>query len=84
MITGGIDPNINSGFLEVGAENGDVVINHPRLTTDSEGRGFIVFSPSQARGLAAILVKQAAIAENEANRKAEAPYNRAITGNRSL
>jgi hypothetical protein len=49
--------------LEVGAKNGEVVVNHPDLEPDTNGVGHIIFSPEQARNLAAVLVKQARIAE---------------------
>lgn len=37
----------------------EVVINHPNLLTDKDGAGYIVFSPSQARDLANLLLKKA-------------------------
>jgi len=49
------------GVLLVGRNNqGEVVINFPRLDTDSAGMSYIVFSPQQARDLAALLIKHAA------------------------
>jgi hypothetical protein len=50
-----------AGFLEVGTnKRGEVVIN---LDRDQNGIGHVVFSPTQARTLAKILNKQAALAE---------------------
>jgi hypothetical protein len=55
----------SSGFLWVGVnDNQEVVINHPDIQPDKDGAGYIVFSPAQARNLAALLVKQAKIAES--------------------
>jgi hypothetical protein len=55
---------IVAGFLEVGyTDRGEVVINHPDLMPDEHGVGHIVFSPNQARNLAALLIKQARAAE---------------------
>ena len=52
------------GFLEVGVnERREVVVNHPDLEVDEQGRGHIVFSPDQARNLARILLKQASQAD---------------------
>ncbi|MGC2234291.1 MAG: hypothetical protein WBA09_22510 [Candidatus Acidiferrum sp.] len=51
------------GFLEVGTDDGEVVVNHPDLKPDENGVGHIVFSPNQARNLAELLVKQARVAE---------------------
>lgn len=54
-----------SGYLEVGYnDDGEVVINHPDIKLDENGCGYIVFSPNQARNLANLLRKHAAIAEN--------------------
>lgn len=52
--------------LEVGT-NGrrEVVVNHPNLDVDDQGRGFIIFSPEQARNLAQLLMLKAAEAEME-------------------
>lgn len=58
---------VESGHLEVGRDlAGQVVINHPDLKPDANGVGHIVFSPEQARNLAALLLKHAA--EGEAMR----------------
>lgn len=55
-----------AGTLEVGrSDKGEVVVNHPDLSPDENGVGHIVFSPEQARGLAAILIKQAAHCDAE-------------------
>lgn len=54
-----------TGVLEVGSIGGEVVVNHPDLKPDENGVGHIVFSPNQARNLAALLLKQAAIAEDQ-------------------
>lgn len=54
--------------LEVGTnDRGEVVINHPDLQPDKDGVGHIVFSPDQARYLARLLMKQAAIAEESSH-----------------
>jgi hypothetical protein len=53
------------GVLEVGHnDTHEVVINHPDLEPDENGVGHIVFSPQQARNLAALLMKHADEAEN--------------------
>ena|ERR1700734_3961038 len=53
-----------AGQLYVGTnKRGEVIINHPDLQPDENGVGHIVFSPAQARELAEVLLKQAAIAE---------------------
>ena len=55
-----------AGYLEVGTNGaGEVVINHPALDTDENGHGHIVFSPNQARSLAATLEAKANEAERE-------------------
>jgi hypothetical protein len=59
------------GFLEVGTDGGEVIVNHPDLKRDEQGIAHIVFSPNQARNLAAILQKQARIAEDFAFEKEE-------------
>ena len=59
------------GFLEVGTDKGEVVVNHPDLKPDENGVGHIVFSPDQARNLASLLQKQAQIAENYEFEKSE-------------
>ena len=48
-----------AGYLEVGRDGNEVVINHPDLQPDAKGRGHIVFSANQARNLAELLLKQA-------------------------
>lgn len=50
-----------SGFLEVGlsADGKEVVVNHPDLKPDEHGVGHIVFSPSEARNLAMLLLEKA-------------------------
>ena len=54
------------GFLEVGTNgNGEVVVNHPELTTDAKGVGHIIFTPKQARDFADLLRKKAQEAEAE-------------------
>jgi len=54
------------GVLEVGTNGkGEVVINHPDLQPDENGIGHIVFSPDQARGLAATLIRKASEATRE-------------------
>jgi hypothetical protein len=55
------------GFLQVGVTNDlqQVVLNHPQLLVDEHGQGYILFSPAQARHLAALLWKQANICEME-------------------
>ena len=61
------DPkDLIAGHLQVGTNgDGEVVINHPQLITDSNGVGHIVFSPRQARNLASLLLKKADEAEKE-------------------
>jgi hypothetical protein len=58
-----LDPN--TLWVGLTADGREVVINHPQLLTDSKGAGYIVFSPRQARGLAALLVKNAQDAERK-------------------
>jgi hypothetical protein len=54
------------GVLEVGTSGlGEVVVNHPDLEPDAQGVGHIVFSPSQARSPARILLLKADEAEGE-------------------
>lgn len=49
-----------SGHLMIGAnERGEVVINFAKPELDSEGRGYIAFSPNQAMQLAALLRQEA-------------------------
>lgn len=47
------------GFLEVGStEDGQhVILNHPAIDVDENGCGHILFSPEQARALAALLLE---------------------------
>jgi len=49
--------------LEVGHRDGEVILNHPDLPRDARGVAHIIFSPEQARELAALLMKQADEAE---------------------
>ncbi len=57
-------PDKIDGYLEVGSNGaGEVVVNHPRIVTDADGVGHIVFSPAQARSFAASLLRQADVAE---------------------
>lgn len=50
----------SSDYLEVGeTEDGFVVVNHTALDVDEDGCGHILFSPAQARHLAALLIKKA-------------------------
>ena len=44
-------------------DRGEVIINYRGFKVDKLGRGFIAFSPRQARNLARILNKQAREAE---------------------
>jgi hypothetical protein len=53
----------NTLLVGLTADGREVVINHPKLLTDESGNGYIVFSPDQARGLAALLNKYAAEAD---------------------
>lgn len=48
-----------AGFLEVGltADGHHVILNHPEIDTDEDGCGHILFSPSQARDLARLLLE---------------------------
>ena len=62
-----------AGYLEVGVnDDSEVVINHPDLKPDENGVGHIVFSPAQARNLAALLVKNANDADAAIHAKQEA------------
>ena len=48
------------GFLEVGTnEHNEIVINHPDLKPDENGVGHIIFSATQARDLATLLLRKA-------------------------
>lgn len=63
---------MNGGYLEVGRnEQGEVVVNHPDLKPDENGVGHIVFSPSQARNLASLLMHHALESEQEMRRRSE-------------
>jgi hypothetical protein len=54
------------GFLEVGLnDGGEIVVNHPDLKPDADGVGHIVFSPSQARNFAELLLKHASQSERD-------------------
>ena len=48
-------------YLEVGLtdDGREVVINHPQMMRNSNGVGYIVFSASQARQLARLLLRKA-------------------------
>ena len=57
------------GQLIVGTTGkGEVVINHPDLKPDKDGVGYMIFSPMQARNLAALLNINANDAEKEKQR----------------
>lgn len=49
------------GWLIVGLteDETEVIINHPDLQPDANGCGHIIFSPREARALAAVLVDKA-------------------------
>jgi len=49
------------GYLEVGIspDRQEVIVNHPDLKPDENGVGHIVFSPSQARNFAYLLIQKA-------------------------
>jgi hypothetical protein len=47
---------MKKGYLEVGACNGEVVVNHPDLQPDENGVGHIVFSSQEARDFARSLL----------------------------
>lgn len=53
------------GYLQVGMDEDmcHVVVNHPQLLVDAKGCGFLVFTPTQARMLAALLIKHAGLCE---------------------
>lgn len=52
------------GFLEVGTDgDGYVMLRHPQMDVDEDGRGWIAFSPTQARCLAALLLKHADVCD---------------------
>lgn len=57
---------VPENVLEIGlTENGyDVVVNHPKLITDDNGYGHIIFSPAQAREFAKLLIKKADLADS--------------------
>jgi len=52
---------VPAGFLTVGvSEDGrHVIVNHPDLKVDEKGVGHIVFSPSEARAFAQVLLAKA-------------------------
>jgi hypothetical protein len=56
---------IVEGYLEVGNDGHDVIVNHPKIKVDASGVGHIVFSPTQARNFAAILLRHADAIETE-------------------
>lgn len=76
------------GHLIVGYnERFEVVVEHPELMTNAKGEGHIVFSPNQARQLAALLIAKASDAEsakiateeNERRKRAEEiPVDRSV------
>lgn len=54
------------GHVEIGTNGkGEVVFNHPAMLVDESGDGHIIFSPNQARELAASLRRKADDAEAE-------------------
>jgi hypothetical protein len=57
-----------AGFLEVGRtdDTHEVVIIHPNMKLDTNGRARIVLSPRHARYLANLLIEHATYAEEEA------------------
>lgn len=58
------------GFLEVGTNDQDeIVVNHPDLKPDANGVGHIVFSSNQARHFGNLLLRHAAVAEGNIQRK---------------
>jgi hypothetical protein len=62
---------MKKGYLEVGACNGEVVVNHPDLQPDENGVGHIVFSSQEARDFARSLLARAG--EADAQREASKP-----------
>ena len=53
------DSGPSPGYLEVGNNGREVIINHPKLKVDEQGCGHINFSPGEARSLASLLLKHA-------------------------
>jgi hypothetical protein len=47
------------GYVEVGDDGLDVIVNHPDLQPDDKGVGHIVFSPDEARHFARLLLNRA-------------------------
>jgi hypothetical protein len=65
---------VRDGTLWVGrTDKGEIVINHPDLKPDRNGVGHIIFSPAQARGLAALLNKHADEAEPQTSSGSKLP-----------
>jgi hypothetical protein len=57
-----------AGHLWVGTTgDGEVVVNHPDIDPDKDGKGHIIFSPNQARNLANLLLRKAEEAERESH-----------------
>jgi len=55
-------------FLMVGHSETEVIIDHHNIQIDTDGVGFIAFSPAEARNLARILISHAK--QVDAERKA--------------
>ena len=64
-----VEPPVSEEAMTVGVDplSLDVVINHFKLKSDSEGNGYIAFTPNQARSLAFVLLNQAEVAQVLAN-----------------
>jgi hypothetical protein len=56
-----------AGVLEVGDDGVNVVVNHPDLKPDENGVGHIVFSVSQARHFAGLILERANQLEQKGN-----------------
>lgn len=65
------------GFLDVGLNGGEIVVNHPDLKPDADGIGHIVFSPEQARHFAALLLNHADQAERDTRAQLDAQRRKA-------
>lgn len=60
------------GYLEVGVnDNNEIVINHPKMMSDANGVGHIVFSINQAQYLSHLLATKASEDVNNLHRKEE-------------
>lgn len=70
-----VGPPPPSGYLQVGvdADRLQVVVNHPKLITDADGNGFMIFSPEQAEYFAALLVKHARICRQLQSNRPDGP-----------